>query len=440
MKKIYLLVFGVLFSVATFAQSLIQPPMTKLQPTKVQTMTFDFNAFKAKQSASRSAGSAWLNYASSIDQLNGGGPGMSGPADFNANYLFPDSLGYGEFGAGNFSSCWIHHIADVLDVKSGIFDAIDGVTFTASDAYSVDSMSVIYGYTRNHSNTSIVDTLIITLFNNSVSANMPGSGFIGATAANYATDTVSFKRLKYLQPTNVADATSKYVFKILLTASDTAEVFYREKAFALPSIYNVAAGKLMASDIMFKPGYTYALGDHIDYVANAFFFASYEEKGANTYPSYFDCNYQSASCDYNTSYILPISVRYNNAATWNANFIPSYAYTQPFGYEHHLISYKVTSPPVGIFENAANNFTVNQNQPNPFDGKTTVTYNLKTSANSVSFEVFDVRGVRVMQTNFGSQKQGNYSVEVNAEDFAPGVYFYTLTVDGANISKKMIVK
>ena len=443
MKKIYLFASVALFSFGLKAQNAIPTP-TKLAPVKTGQMQFDMSKARVNQKDVNSrATTVWLNYASSIDQLNGGGQGMSGPAVLNANYLFPDSLGYGEFGTGNFSSIWIHHVADVLDVKSDVFDIIDGINWGTTDAFSLDSMSLIYGYTRNHTNTNIVDTLIVTLWHNNTAANMPGSGFIGATAANYLTDTVSFKSLKYLQTTNVPDATGKYVFKILLTEADTANFYFREKAFKVPTPFQVPAGKLMAADVMFKPGYTYALGDQIDYVANAFFFASYEEQGTGTFPTYWDCNYQSVTCDYNTSYILPQDVRYNNAAGWNNRFIPAYAYGVGYRYEHHLISYMVSNPPTipsSIIEDDASAFVLSQNQPNPFTDKTNINYKLKNAANTISIEVFDVRGVRIYQNNLGSQKAGNYSVEINNTDFASGIYFYTLTVDGAKVTKKMTVK
>jgi type IX secretion system substrate protein len=423
------------------AQStVVTAPATKVAPAK--HMMFDkakFAANKGAANASRAVPeSFWLNYGTSQDQMLGGGPGSPGPAVLNSNYLFPDSLCFGEFGAGNFSGVWIHHLADMLDVKSQVFNIIDGVTWTAATAYSVDSLSILYGYTRMDPNPLVIDTLVVTMFTNATAANNPSSGFIGTTATNYLTDTVTFKNVKYTQPTNLVNAAGTYKFKILLTASDTAATFYREKMFAVPVPFNVPAGKLLSTDVQFIPGYSYALGDHIDYVHNAFFFTSYEEQGAGTFPTFYDCNYQSVNCDYNTSYILPQDVRYNNAATWNGLFIPAYAYTVGYAFEHHLISYKVTNPPTDIDELNAN-FSLEQNQPNPFTNATTINYHMKKSADRVSLQIYDVRGVKVYETSTSNVRTGSYSVDVQ-NDFTPGMYFYTLEVDGAKATKKMIVQ
>ncbi len=446
MKKIVL--FLGMSSILFCAQAQQTPVSVNNQKTTTaKHMLFDkqkFIANKGLANASRATTeSFWLNYGVSQDQLLGGGAGSTGPSKLNSNYLFPDSTAFGEFGAGNFSSIWVHHLGDMLDVKSSVFNSIDGVTWTAATAYSVDSMSIVYGYSRNDANTAVVDTLVVTMFTNATSTNNPNSGFIGTTAANYATDTLSFKKLKYLQASNTVDAVGKYTFKIPLTIADTANTYYNEKAFKVPVPFNVPAGKLLSTDIQFIPGYTYALGDHIDYVHNAFFFTSYEENGnaggAGTFPMYYDCNYQSAACDYNLSHILPQDVRYNQAGTWNGYFIPTYAYGITYGFEHHLISYKVVNPPTAITE-LNNNFSLDQNQPNPFKGATTINYQLKKYAGNVSLQIYDVRGVKLYETSTSNVKAGNYSVDVKNVSFAPGLYFYSLEVDGARVAKKMIVE
>ena len=278
------------------------------------------------------------------------------------------------------------------------------------------------------------------MFTNNTAANMPGYYFTGTTATAYGTDTLSFRAIKYTQATNKLNATGSYTFDVLLTNLDTAVTFYREKQFKVPAGFVVPANKLLGSDVQFIPGYTYALGDHIDYVANAFFFTSYEENGASTYPTYFDCNLLAASCDYNSSDIVPQDVRYNTAGTWNGLFIPAYGYTQPFAFEHHLISYKVTSPPLGINEIGNADFALSQNQPNPFSTVTSITYDLAKSASKVSLEIFDVTGAKVFENVESNQKSGSYSVNVSNVKFTPGVYFYSLTVDGAKVTKKMIAQ
>ncbi len=404
---------------------------------------FDLKSFSSGKNVQQSKNALvdefWLSYASSIDQLNGGGPGSVGPAQLNSNYLFPDSLCYGEFGAGNFAPVWIHHLGDILDVKSSVFNLIDGVTWDATTTYSVDSIGMLYSYTRTE---NVTDTLIITLLTNNIAANMPGYYFTGATAANYNTDTLSFRGLKYYAFSNTINAGGVYKFKVPLTDADTAISYFREIQFAVPAPFVVPADKLLGIDIQFKPGYTYALGDSIDYQHNAFFFTSYEEFGAGTYPTYQDCDMLSADCDYNCSFIIPQDVRYNTAGTWNGLFIPSWAYTVDYAFEHHLISYKVTSPPLGttVHENPVENFALLQNQPNPFTGHTTVSYQLTNSANEATVEIVDIRGGNMFKKTQNQLNPGKYILEVETGHFSPGIYFCTLTVDGEKITTKMVAQ
>lgn len=440
MKKI-LLVMGLFgTSLCLDAQTVLTPP-NSTNPAPTQSFQFDLNNLKARKdnAGERTPGTFWLNYASSIDQYNGGGAGSTGPAELNSNYLFPDSTVQGEFGTGNFSSVWIHHLGDILDVKSDMFTFIDGVDWGPTDAYQVDSMAIVYAYTRN---VSVVDTLVVTLLTNTVASNMPGLYFTGTTAANYSTDTLSFRGLNYSMTTNMITGSGRMTFKIPLDAADEAPTNYIEKAFAIPGGFNVAANRLLGCDIMFKPGYTWVSEDHVDDL-NAFLFASYEENGATTFPTFFDCNSLSAACDYNTSFIVPQDVRYGTAGGWNSRFIPSWAYTDAYAFEHHLISYHVTNPiPTGtsIETAAGNDFSLGQNQPNPFKNQTTINYQLKKSADKVSVQVYDVTGSLLFESAGSNLKAGNYSVDLNTAEFASGLYFYSIVVDGVKVTKKMIAE
>jgi CRISPR/Cas system-associated protein endoribonuclease Cas2 len=269
-----------------------------------------------------------------------------------SSYLFPDSLGYGEYGAGNFSGIWIHHIAEVADFKSPIYSINPSTNWvTTNTVFDIDSMSIYYAYTRNHPNPNIVDTLVISLFDNTNSNNLATNLFLNSSGFPGGSDTLSFIMLGYNQNANViASATNtanipsgQYKFKIPLTIVDTAVTAYREKFFALPVPFSSQGGKIVVADIQFIPGYTYTLSQQIDATANAFFFTSLEENGSNSLLNFFDCNYGSSQCDYSSSQIVPLQVRYNTIGpSWNGHFIPAIAYTVPYAFEHHLISFHLT--------------------------------------------------------------------------------------------------
>jgi len=444
MKKIYSLIIASAFSVSAIAQGLtFTNTMNPGKQNPAHHFMFDENKFTANKGVAnrlRTQTQYWLSYGVTMNTYNSGNMSV-----LHVNYLFPDSLCFGTFGTTN-SGIWIHHIADVLDVKSPAFNVVDGVNWTTSDPFSVDSISILYGYTRHDPDPNVVDTLIVTMFTNVPATNMQTYYYTGETA-NYGTDTVSFKELGYDQPTNTIGAnaentitaTGKIIIKVPLTIADTAEYYYYEKMIGIPGSLNVGAGKLVTTDVQFKPGYSYALGDLIDSQHNAFYFTAYEEKGAGTFPNYFACNMGSINCDYNASSILPMAVRYNmSPGVWNGFYIPSFAYGAGYAYEHHLISYKVTNPPLAVNEIAGNHFSLFQNQPNPFTNTTTIRYQLKKMATEVDLQIYDIRGVKMLEKTEKNSKPGSYTLEINDADFAPGIYFCTLTVDGEKVTGKMV--
>jgi hypothetical protein len=428
MKKIYTVAGVMLFFFTANAQQPITPG-----PAATPATIFSEAKLKAVHGTQDRSTTWWLNYAFAQDSVFGG------LAVLNANYLFPDSTVLGEFGTGTFDNVWIHSIAQTLDPTSFAFNYASGCTLTDADAYSVDSMGLVYAYERNIQNPAIVDTLLIKLTHNGTSANFLSSGFIGTTASNYGTDTVGFKIPKYDYVNNrAAGTTNTSVIKIPLTDADTAVTFYGYKSFGVGN-FTVPAGRVVAVSISFVPGYSYNFGDTLETQLNSFFFASYEEQGTGTFPVYTDCNYQAANCDYNVSGIVRSAERYNvTGNSWNGNYIPTYAFTAPYSLENHLIDWQVSGPLVGVNEVSSNGITLQQNIPNPSNGSTMINYSIANSGN-VMLEVYDVTGKLVESVDQGTQAAGQHSVNLNTSSYAPGVYFYTLNVDGVKVTRKMVI-
>jgi flagellar hook assembly protein FlgD len=76
--------------------------------------------------------------------------------------------------------------------------------------------------------------------------------------------------------------------------------------------------------------------------------------------------------------------------------------------------------------------------PNPFGDNAIINYELKEAGN-VSIEFVDVTGKVVKSINNGSQAAGTYTVAIDANDFAEGVYFYTFTVGAEKVTRRMVV-
>jgi hypothetical protein len=426
MKRV-LLYAGVLFGITLSAQQPVNPG-----PSVTPSATFDKNRYAAHYQTDRST-SWWLNYGIHADSVYGN------VATLNGNYLFPDSSVLGEFGTGTWAAVWIHSLSQTLDPTSAVFNFAAGCTITDADGYSVDSMGIYYTYERNINNPNVVDTLLVKLSYHGVATVFQANGFIGTTAANYGTDTVGYKLQKYDYVNNMATGTTNTTWvKVPLTVSDSSTVFVAYKAFSVNN-FVVPAGKVVGASISFIPGYAYSFGDTLETELNSFQFLSYEEQGASTFPLYTDCNYQSNDCDYNVSGIVRSQERYNVAAnSWNGNYIPTYAFTQPYSLEHHLIDWMVTTPPNSVTEPNAAGVSLGQNVPNPANGTTTVNYSLQNEG-EVTFTITDVTGKVVYTSNEGTKQTGNHAITVNTENLSNGVYFYTVTVNGVGSTQKMTV-
>jgi hypothetical protein len=70
-----------------------------------------------------------------------------------------------------------------------------------------------------------------------------------------------------------------------------------------------------------------------------------------------------------------------------------------------------------------------QNIPNPFNSSTQIWYKLKNDA-SVAIDVFNTSGKKIKTYNLGVINAGVSSVEFKPDNLNPGIYFYTLNVNG----------
>ena len=393
--------------------------------------------FQNTHTADRTAVTGWVSYAEGKNILN------SGTSVLNQNYLINDSTVIAAFGA-DWASPFVHQLGQVFDAKSSTIRDAYNMNLDKTIAYTLDSMAILYAYNRVTAD-SIVDTLIVSMYTDATASNLGSYYFndVPPSTTNhddYGADTVYFKGQKYSYVTNKAVASGMVTLKLPLTASDTTTSVFLEKAFNTSS-FSVPANKLLAVAVTYKPGMAYSLSDTLDRQVNSFTFGSYEENGTGTFPSYTYCRSNNAfPCDGNVSSVVTSDVRYNLDANWNGLFIPSYAFTAPYTFEQHVFTYKITAASqTSVNEIGNTDFTLTQNQPNPFTETTTINYQLSKPANKVALSIFDVRGVKVYESSESNQKSGSYSVDLNAK-FTPGVYFYSLTVDGARITKKMIAQ
>ncbi|MEZ5084460.1 MAG: T9SS type A sorting domain-containing protein [Bacteroidales bacterium] len=95
---------------------------------------------------------------------------------------------------------------------------------------------------------------------------------------------------------------------------------------------------------------------------------------------------------------------------------------------------------VGIKDTPAiRDIDVAQNQPNPFNGTSTVYVNLNKGAN-LSLDVTNMMGQVVYSIDAGQASAGLNKLEIDGSQLSSGVYFYTVTAGKSVVTKKMIVE
>ncbi|MFC2100273.1 T9SS type A sorting domain-containing protein [Bacteroidota bacterium] len=101
---------------------------------------------------------------------------------------------------------------------------------------------------------------------------------------------------------------------------------------------------------------------------------------------------------------------------------------------------KLAPDPANINEiKTRQNFSLHQNYPNPFKGKTHIKFELQKPA-FASLNVFNVLGEKLCTLVEKSCITGPYELEFNAGKMPPGIYYYTLSVNGIKQTKKMVVQ
>jgi len=422
MKKL-LLSSMVLFSVLATAQTQrtsLTPSTPKVAHNKVVNHPRGNSAI---QKTTNSNGSAWFNQIDFLEFVTPGTPA------YDIMPVFPDSTIILGFATGNVPVYqYIHKAANYMDPS---FMAYQNIITDKFATYTIDSVSVGYLYERNTSN-AITDSLIIEII-----------------GENHALDwdlaTTIYQDIEFNYPALTLKPSVPKLKRISipLTINDTCSGgVYKQIKAATSGIAPQTNSKKIGAVVSFKPGYTWNITDTLyGSTKNVFWIISAEQNGdgggAGTDPTPWGIPSDPTS-DMNMSYIMHKSVRYNqNAQGWNGFYLPTYAYTTPFGWESHDIGYRLTVNVTGVKELEEKGFALAQNSPNPFSGASTVDFELAKNATSSVFTITDVTG-KVISTEKTPTTAGKHSIKLGS--LSNGLYFYSLNVDGKTLTKKMIVE
>jgi hypothetical protein len=438
MKKIYLSIVGL----TAFGSIYGQNPFPAKKSTASQIIANPHHKTKSNNLAkTATAGPGHISgsvFAANVIALNSYVSGT----DYNvyANPIFMDSTVVSSSSTGN-SNIFNVKGGGNFDPKSIYWDGTGNQLLAPSDSYTVDSLWIGVGYSQV--NFAANDTLIVEM-----AWGLPSSTTVyQALSISSVTPSLQFRTPKINSSTLHGDksfltapASNYKKFKAVLTSVDTVggvNDVANNGYVIIPNVNQlVPAGNMVSVAYTYKPGTVVAAGSVVHQYTggsaqtdNGIVGYLYSDPATTSNYHFYDVSSYSGSFDYYTKQRYGLYT--GGSAFLNLCGYPSTESSWDIGFSVTYVS------SVGINELEANGAALGQNVPNPFNGESTVTYQLAKDANSVLFTVTDVMG-RVISSEKASTSTGSHSIKLGS--FAPGVYYYTLNVDGKTSTKKMIAQ
>lgn len=141
----------------------------------------------------------------------------------------------------------------------------------------------------------------------------------------------------------------------------------------------------------------------------------------------------------------------NTDSIWDYSTKNNYTYDND-GNEVELIIYNFTDPNwtysrkiEKVYENVTSienenipeNIFLYQNYPNPFNPVTEIKFSIEQTQN-VNLSIFNSKGELVQTLFEGEKEKGNHSIKFDASRLNSGVYFYKLSSNNINFTRKML--
>lgn len=101
------------------------------------------------------------------------------------------------------------------------------------------------------------------------------------------------------------------------------------------------------------------------------------------------------------------------------------------------LSKTVNKKNISLYENKKISYELFQNQPNPFNSNTTISYFVY-KAGAVQVEIFNIDGQKIKTLINGFMQAGKYNIEFDASGLSSGIYFYKMVYNNSFNTKKML--
>ena len=111
--------------------------------------------------------------------------------------------------------------------------------------------------------------------------------------------------------------------------------------------------------------------------------------------------------------------------------------TQKFEKPENVFAKETDEPDDGDGNEPTGEFNLYQNYPNPFQGTTTIPYELAESS-EVTIRIFNILGQEVWQQNLGEKPLGPDEIDISGANLSSGVYIYRLETESNSASRKML--
>ncbi len=90
-----------------------------------------------------------------------------------------------------------------------------------------------------------------------------------------------------------------------------------------------------------------------------------------------------------------------------------------------------------VSDNSQTEPLLSQNQPNPFSEETLIEFYIPSQSMVSTVYIYDMQGNQIK--SYDIPERGNSSITIHGSELNPGMYLYTLIVDGYEVDTKRMI-